>query len=108
MKKIFLGRYELDNKEYFYIYDNDVYGWAEWHKNTFSPTTENIDLLTLKITGKTYEERKNNLQDLAINYSHNFGSLSWSYGELAEIGDFFYRNGKKYGLLREFHENGIC
>ena len=104
---MFLGKYTIDNKEYNYIYYG-CDGWMLYYKDTFSPDTKDSDTLLFKIGGKTYEERKNNLQDLAINYSNNFASLSWSYGELAEIGDFFYRNGKKYGLLKEFHENGIC
>ena len=104
---MFLGKYTIDNKQYNYIYYGHD-GWMLYHKDTFSPDTKDIDTLLFKIGGKTYEERKNNLQSLAIDYSNNFAGLPWSYGELAEIGDFFYRNGKKYGLLKEFHENGIC
>lgn len=29
------------------------------------------------------------------------------YSELAEIGEQFYKLGKRYGLLMEFRENGI-
>jgi hypothetical protein len=61
-----------------------------------------------KVSGKTYTERKENLRDLAIEYSNNVGETCLSYGELAEIGCFFEKNGKRYGLLKEFKENGIC
>ena len=30
-----------------------------------------------------------------------------SYSELAEVGERFYTLGKRYGLLKEFRENGI-
>ena len=34
--------------------------------------------------------------------------FNYSYDELASWQDFFTEYGKKYGLLREFKENGIC
>lgn len=30
-----------------------------------------------------------------------------SYNELAEVGERFYTLGKRYGLLKEFRDNGI-
>lgn len=110
---MFIGKYELDGKNYFNLYFEDTFhigddGWKIWHEDTFSPNTKNIELLEFKIKGKTYQERKENLVELAKDWQFNFSSLSWSYGELAEICDFFYRNGKRYGLLREFRENAIC
>lgn len=92
----------------FAIYFKNRYGYEQFFKDTFSPINEDIQVLDLKVKGNTYEERKASLEDLAIDYSNNFASLSWSYSELAEIGDFFYRNGKRYGLLKEFRENAIC
>ena len=64
--------------------------------------------LSREESGKTYAERKCNLEELAKDWQTNFAWLGWSYSELAEIGDFFYKNGKRYGLLREFKENCIC
>lgn len=110
---MFIGKYELDGKEYFNLYFEDTFhigddGWKIWQEDTFSPNTKNIELLEFKIKGKNYKERKGYLENIAIDYSNNFASLSWSYGELAEIGNWFYENGKRYGLLREFRENGVC
>lgn len=90
------------------IESNLYYDWNEWHKDTFSPTTEVVNEILFKIGGKNYSERKENLRDLAIEYSNNVGETFLSYGELMEIGNFFERNGKRYGLLKEFKENGIC
>ena len=66
--------------------------------------------MKLKISGKTYSERKNSLRELAVEFSHLFSGeiadLSW--GEESVLQDFFERNGKRYGLLEEFRENAIC
>lgn len=108
---MFLGYYELNGKENFDIYFYNNYGengYKLWFEETFSPSVENAKILDFKISGKNYQERKASLQDLAIDYSNNFASLSWSYNELMEICNWFYEKGKKYGLLREFKENGIC
>lgn len=66
-----------------------------------------IDYIPLTVCGKSYEERQNDLQNKAIEWSFASGAASWSYGELADIQEFFERNGKRYGLIREFRENGI-
>ncbi len=104
---MFIGYYELNNKEYFNIYYNNVNGWDLFHNDTFSPETKNIKILQFKIDGKSYQEKKGSLIDLAIDYQLNFGCLGWSYGELAEIQNFFETNARRYGLLREFKENCI-
>jgi uncharacterized protein CbrC (UPF0167 family) len=105
---MFLGFYMLDGKEHFNIYCKSRGGYEEWHRDTFSPTCEDIAILDFKIGGKTYQERKNNLEELAKDWQHNWSYLSWSYFELYEIQNYFLENGKRYGLLREFHENAIC
>lgn len=105
---MFIGYYELENNEpYFDLYYKNESGWRKWHEDTFC-NVYNIEMLDFKISGKTYAERKCNLEELAKDWQTNFAWLGWSYSELAEIGDFFYRNGKRYGLLREFKENCIC
>lgn len=87
-----------------YIY----FSFEEWNRDTFNPLTEIVGMLDFKIQGKNYTEKKASLEDLAKEWQGQFASYNWSYGELAEIGNFFERNGKRYGLLREFKENGIC
>lgn len=105
---MFIGYYELEGKEHFNIYYKTSNGYKVWNTLTFSPTCKNIKMLDFKISGKTYQERKASLEDLAIEFSNNFASLSWSWGEIAEITNYFYENGKRYGLLKEFKENAIC
>lgn len=56
---------------------------------------------------KTYQSKRAILRDFAINWQSEFSSLIYSWGNLADWGAFFEEYGKKYGLLREFRENGI-
>lgn len=81
------------------------YAWHVLHG------TKPLFCLPFQIDGKTYQERKESLRDLAIEYQYrNDGDtdIQLSYGELADASDFFERMGRKYGLLREFRENCIC
>lgn len=108
MSKIFIAKFELENTQHNYIYENSFDGWRTFHSDTFSPEIENQGILILSISGKTYTEKKGNARDLAIEWSNNYAGLDWSYGELAEVYTFFEKVGKRYGLLKEFKENGIC
>ena len=105
---MFIGFYRLDDEEHFNIYYKNKNGYGAWYSDTFSPTCEDIAILDFKISGKTYQERQASLEDLAKDWQYNFAGLEWSYGELAEIQNYFYENAKRYGLVRVFKENGIC
>ena len=56
---------------------------------------------------KTYRERKEAAREEAIEYQFNFGEQSYTWSELAEATGYFEKIGKRYGLLKEFRENGI-
>lgn len=105
---MFIGYFKLDKQDCFAIYNKNKYGYEAWHKDTFSPLCKNIEILDFKISGKTYEERKYNLEELAKDWQLHFSQLSWSYSELYEIQNWFYENAKRYGLVKVFHENAIC
>ena len=55
-----------------------------------------------------YEEYKEKYRQEAIEWQLDCNNHNYSYGELAYYYDYFTKYGKRYGLLREFHENGIC
>lgn len=55
----------------------------------------------------TYAERKEAARQIAIDWQLNESDYPYSYGGMAILTDYFYRLGKRYGLLREFRENGI-
>ena len=55
-----------------------------------------------------YQENKERIRQKAIEWQLDFNNHNYSLGELAEFGDYFNKMGKRYGLLAEFRENGIC
>ena len=62
----------------------------------------------MKTTKTTYETKKEMARQEAIDWQNDFCNYNYSYGELAEFGYYFEKLGKRYGLLKEFRENGIC
>lgn len=56
----------------------------------------------------TYAEKKEAIRNEAIEYQLTFEENNYSWGEVAEKEAYFRKLGKRYGLLREFHENCIC
>ena len=77
------------------------------NRTLFPPDIDVVEMYELSVKGKTYQERKGYLEELAKDIQHaDEGGLSW--GECWLLTDFFERNGKRFGLLREFRENGIC
>lgn len=55
----------------------------------------------------TYKQAKENARQIAIDWQINDSDYEYSYEGWAILGDYFYKLGKRYGLLREFRENGI-
>ena len=90
-----------------YVYDSGVvYSYADLYDKTFLPMYGDYVVLD-KVKGETYEDRKAFVRDTAVDYSY-LTDARMGYGDLAEIGAWFEKYGRRYGLLREFHENGIC
>jgi hypothetical protein len=104
---MFLGKYTIDNKIYNYIYIKNNGGWLAWQNDTFSPDTQNQNILDFSVRGRTYAERKADAREKALIFQYDFACLPWSYGELGTIGEQFEKIGKRYGLIKEFKENGI-
>jgi hypothetical protein len=55
----------------------------------------------------TYQEKKADAREKAINFQQVFSECDFSYSEIIEYQDYFLKQGKRYGLLKEFRENGI-
>ena len=81
--------------------------WERLKQAVFCPDYTVIETLEFKINGKTYGERKADLERKAIQYSYLCSEWACSYGELFLVNDFFEKYGKRYGLLTDFRENGI-
>lgn len=54
-----------------------------------------------------YQKAKARARDEAVEWQSGFCDQNYSYGELAYWGEYFGRLAKRYGLVREFKENGI-
>ena len=57
----------------------------------------------------TYQKKKDEIRQQAVDFQREFteNDTCFSWWELAEKGDYFTKQGKRYGLLKEFRENGI-
>ena len=97
---------------YHYRHDIDMngiaYSYDELHRATFAPLPHD-ELILDRVGGKTYQEKKEAVRDKAIDYSYMMGVVTnMAWGDSANVSEWFHRYGKRFGLLREFHENGIC
>ncbi len=54
-----------------------------------------------------YQQHKTEAREQAIEWQREFENQNYSWAELAAWAAHFERLGKRYGLLKEFHENGI-
>lgn len=75
---------------------------------TFNPLTDYKVYFSLKVSGKTYNDRKQDLIEKAHIYQQAMSEYDGlSYGDFFALDDFFEDNGKRYGCMREFKDNGI-
>lgn len=56
----------------------------------------------------TYQEKKKKAREKAIEWQERLVEQSISYGELVIAQSVFEQLGRRYSLLTEFRENGIC
>ena len=54
-----------------------------------------------------YMEKKEAARNEAINWMLTTENDSMSWSEILNYQDHFMNIGRRYGLIREFHENGI-
>lgn len=92
-----------NNQEHAELY----HSWEQYHRDTWSPLTRRLCLVCFNINGNGYKARKQSLRDIAIEWS-GCDTSGLYMSELTAILEWFSRNARRYGLLKEFHENGIC
>lgn len=54
-----------------------------------------------------YRREKEQIREQAQHWQEVAGRISTSYYTLAIIGNYFEKQARRYGLIREFKENGI-
>lgn len=55
----------------------------------------------------SYQKQKAAVREKAIDWQADFCMDSYSWEELADWYDYFEKLAKRYGLIKEFKENGI-
>lgn len=82
------------------------YSFPELYRETFTPEEWTTVILD-KLQGG-YADKRETLREKAIATQQAIASLEYiGYNELIEIEQYFTKYGKRYGLLKEFRENGI-
>ena len=54
-----------------------------------------------------YQQAKERARQKAINTQQHFSENSYSMSDLSDFAAYFEKLGKRYGLVKEFKENGI-
>lgn len=54
-----------------------------------------------------YEIGKERARERAKNFETEFAEKDWSWSDMLEISEYFHKVARRYGLTREFIENGI-
>ena len=102
--------------------------WLFWHKGNPRISTTNQDIFNMVCKyyytqlseqtftadglrqwngSRTYTGKREVLKDFAVQWQLAFSRFNYSQDDLIGWANFFGEYGKKYGLLREFKENGI-
>ena len=58
-------------------------------------------------TVNSYQAGKEKAREAAKNYQYDIANLCLSWWDVAHMGDYFEKLAKRFGLVREFRENGI-
>lgn len=84
------------------------YETGSYFNDTFSPRITTLDIINFVVSGKNYEEKQNDLREKAIRFQHAASEAEGLYmGEYDAIVSWFDKQARRYGLVREFIENGI-
>ena len=56
---------------------------------------------------KSYQERKAEIREKAIDWQYKSSQKSMYWSEVAYWSNYWYKQAKRYGLVKEFRENAI-
>ncbi len=95
---------DAKGQEHGMLFDSETIN--RYYNVTFSPATREMTFIEFKASGRTYQERKEDVRQKAIDFQrYDFPGLFWS--EMLWIENWFKKQGERYGLLEEFRENAI-
>jgi hypothetical protein len=101
-------------KNIYYVIFNETTGEELAHLGTYhtryidawNPCDRITSGFYLGVNGRTYQARKEDLRNKAVEFSNN-QAPGLDLIELEIIWAFFEKYGRRYGLLKEFKENAI-
>ena len=79
----------------------------EFQNDFFNPCFDIKNVISFRVKGKNYRECKNDVREKAFYFQNICEKPNISYFELYLIQNWFFKMGKKYGLLNEFKKNAI-
>ena len=82
------------------------YTHADAFKDTFSPSVTVNETIMLKLSGRTYNERKRSFKAIC-KALYRQPLIELAYSEEADILDFIERNAKRYGMIKELESIGM-
>lgn len=109
MNKLIFINYQNDNDIKIYL-DSMLFLNEYSYKDFINKIDSNIhinDTLIFEISGNDYKSKKRSLEDIAQNFYCMFMDCAISQGELTTIQEWLYYKASRFGLVKEFKENGI-
>lgn len=93
----------IDNDDKMRVY----YSYEELHKDLYCPDDSLVWATDFKIKGKTYAERKQFARDIGVTISNNREIEEITHIDAMNIAENLDNLAKRYGLIKEFRENGL-
>lgn len=109
MKKLVFINFQNDDNIKTYL-DSMLFLNEYSYKNFINTIDSNIhinDTLIFEIVGGDYSSKKASLQNIAQKFYTMFIDCAINQGELLEIQEWLYCKAARFGLVKEFKENGI-
>lgn len=107
MKKLIFINFQNDDNIKTYL-DSMLFLNEYSYKNFINNSNIHIyDTLIFEVVGGDYSSKKASLQDIAQKFYCMFMDCAISQGELLKIQDWLYCKAARFGLVKEFKENGI-
>lgn len=103
------AHFKFDDGSNPYIsFTNKAFYWMLKHYDAIQIGETSFRVIGRKTPVKGYRENQDFIRTIAIEWQNNSSDYNYSYMDFAKWSDFFREYGKRYGLLKEFRENGIC
>lgn len=101
-----LGGYNDSNGNYTVnLYEGNE-GYSRFICDTFQPDCD-ATCITLYAIGDSYAKRKSHAREIVKAVQEMVAKGNLTYGELSIVGTQLEKMARRYGLIREFRENGI-